>query len=143
MRKIREVLKLYWKGGVRSGRSIGRAVGCGRTAVQDLLLRAEAADLKSWDAIEKLDEDALEKLLYSNEPGVRGHDTRPLPNWRRFASSSHVATTTSRSCSCGVSTRASIPAVTNTPSLQSIIDAGKSGSRSSCDRIIAQEKRRL
>jgi transposase len=83
MRKIREVLKLYWKGGVTSGRSIARAVGCGRTSVQELLQRAQAAGLKSWEDVERLDEEGLESLLYPSTPGVRGQQDRPLPDWAR------------------------------------------------------------
>jgi transposase len=84
MRKIREVLKLHWKGGVTSGRAIARAVDCGRTSVQELLQRAQAAGLRSWEDVERLDEEALEKLLYPNAPGVRGQEARALPDWSKI-----------------------------------------------------------
>jgi transposase len=84
MRQIREVLKLHWLGGVKSGRKIARAVGCGKTSVQEFLLRAKAAGLTSWDAVDALDEAALEQLLYPSVLGVRGPEARPLPDWPKI-----------------------------------------------------------
>ena len=40
MHKIKDILRLYLLGGVTSCRRIGRAVGCGKTAVSQCLQRA-------------------------------------------------------------------------------------------------------
>ena len=43
MHKIKDILRLHLLGGVTSCRRIGRAVGCGKTAVSQCLQRAAAA----------------------------------------------------------------------------------------------------
>ena len=63
MRKIRDVLRFHFVGGVRSSRKIGRAVGCGKTAVLELLRRAPALGMNSWGDVEALDDEALERLF--------------------------------------------------------------------------------
>jgi len=60
MHKIKDILRLYLLGGVTSCRRIGRAVGCGKTAVSQCLQRAAAAGLTTWEAVAALDEEALE-----------------------------------------------------------------------------------
>jgi transposase len=84
MRQIKEVLRLYWLGGVTSGRKIARTIGCGRTTVQEYLRRAQVAGLTSWSAVEPLDEEALEQRLFPGVTGVRGGDQRPLPDWAKI-----------------------------------------------------------
>ncbi|MFU8779342.1 MAG: hypothetical protein ACNA7M_17025, partial [Roseovarius sp.] len=60
MRKIKDILRLHLLGGVTSCRQIGRAAGCGKSAVAECLRRAAAAGLSDWAAVEALDEMALE-----------------------------------------------------------------------------------
>jgi len=82
MRKIKEILRFHLLAGVTSYRRIARAVGCGKTAVAECLQRASAAGLTSWEAVERLDEDALEQQLYpaAAKPATRP-ESRPLPDW--------------------------------------------------------------
>jgi transposase len=83
MRQIKTILQLYHVGGIESRRQIARAVGAGKTAVADCLRRAQAAGLTSWEAIEPLDEDALERQLYCVSAGKAPRE-RPLPDWVRI-----------------------------------------------------------
>ena len=64
MRKTKDILRLHLLAGVTSCRQIGRAAGCGKTAVAECLRRASAAGLTSWELVEGLDEDELEQRLY-------------------------------------------------------------------------------
>jgi transposase len=84
MRKIKEVLRIHLLGGVTSCRRIGRAVGCGKTAVAECLQRAAAAGLSTWEAVSALDEQALEQRLYPGgaRPLARAH--KPLPEFARI-----------------------------------------------------------
>ncbi len=84
MRKIKEVLRLHLLGGVASCRRIGRAVGCGKTAVADCLRRAAAAGLGRWEDVEGLDEEALEQRLYPGGGKPAGRVPRPEPDWGRI-----------------------------------------------------------
>lgn len=80
MRRVKDVLRLHLLGGVKSCRWIGRALGCGRTAVSQCLQRAAAAGLRIWDAVAALDEDALERKLYAAaETTVDGFGIRVAP----------------------------------------------------------------
>lgn len=87
MRKIKDILRLHLLGGVTSCRRIARAVGCGKTAVSQCLNRAAQAGLLSWEAVEGLEEEALEQRLYprakTGEAG-RGRRERPEPDWARI-----------------------------------------------------------
>ena len=87
MNKIKDILRLHLLGGVMSCRRIGRAVGCGKTAVAECLQRAAAAELTSWDAVVDLDEDALAARLYPASSSTKAAKTpgqpRPLPDWVR------------------------------------------------------------
>lgn len=83
MHKIKDILRLHLLGGVTSCRRIGRAVGCGKTAVSTCLQRAAEAGLSRWEAVEALDEEALEERLYkaaARTPSTERR-TRPLPDW--------------------------------------------------------------
>jgi hypothetical protein len=73
MRKIKEVLRIHLLGGVTSYRRIGRAVGCGKTAVSECLRRAAAAGLNRREEVVALDEQALERRLYPGgvKPPIR------------------------------------------------------------------------
>lgn len=87
MYKIKDILRLHLLGGVMSCRRIGRAVGCGKTAVAQCLQRAAEAGLTSWDAVAALDEEALETRLNPTAAAGKATTTRsqsrPLPDWVR------------------------------------------------------------
>jgi transposase len=86
MRKIKDILRLHLLGGVTSCRRIGRAVGCGKTAVSDCLRRATAGGLTTWETVAALDEEALERRLYpaaAAKPAATRCNARPLPDWTR------------------------------------------------------------
>ena len=83
MRQIKTILQLYHVGGIESRRQLARAVGAGKTAVADCLRRAQAAGLTAWEAIEPLDEDALERKLYCVREGKASARERPLPDWAK------------------------------------------------------------
>jgi transposase len=87
MHKIKDILRLHLLGGMTSCRQIGRAVGCGKTAVASCLQRAAEAGLTTWAAVEALDEAALERRLYRTAPSMRpasGRSSRPQPDWVRI-----------------------------------------------------------
>ena len=77
MRKIREVLRLYW-GGQLSARAVAQSCGMGRTTVREYVQRAEAAGL-SWPLPEGLSDAELEARLFPPAPSVEG--PRVLPDW--------------------------------------------------------------
>ncbi len=79
MRKIRDVLRLRWDGGL-SVRQIAKSLGLGRSTVGDTLSRALAAGLQ-WPLPEDLDETALERLLYRAPAGHPMVEPRPQPEW--------------------------------------------------------------
>ncbi len=77
MRKIREVLRLYFAAAL-SIRAIARSVGASPSTVADYLRRAEGAGL-SWPAPEAIDDVGLERRLF---PALRpSSPSRPLPAW--------------------------------------------------------------
>jgi len=80
MRKIQEVLRLKWEGGL-SNRAIAASCGIGVTTVREYLVRAARAGL-SWPLPEDVDAQALEALLFKGplSPPVR---KRPLPDWEK------------------------------------------------------------
>lgn len=84
MRKTKDILRLHLLAGVTSCRQIGRAAGCGKTAVAECLRRAAAVGLGRWEEVEALDEEALERRLYpaGAVPAIRSQ--RPLPDWARI-----------------------------------------------------------
>ncbi len=85
MSKSKTILRLYFLGSVTRSRQIARAVGCGRTAVQECLRRAKACGLTDWAMIDPLGEEELEARLYPvarSAPRVR--KDRPLPDWHRI-----------------------------------------------------------
>jgi transposase len=87
MDKIKDILRLHLLGGLTSCRRIGRAVGCGKTAVAECLQRAATAGLTSWETIAGLDEDVLEARLYPKSSPSKltasATKSRPLPDWAR------------------------------------------------------------
>jgi len=84
MHKIKDILRLHLLGGVTGCRRIGRAVGCGKTAVSSCLQRAAEAGLTSWEAVAALDEETLQERLYPAASAAKpaaGRPARPLPDW--------------------------------------------------------------
>ena len=84
MRKIKDILRLYFSGINISSRRISIAVGCGKTAVQDTLRRTHSVGLKAWNEVETLTETELEQRLY---PQTSRSNTREqiktLPDWKK------------------------------------------------------------
>lgn len=79
MRKIREVLRLRWGGGL-SLRQIAKSLGLGRSTVGDTLSRAQRAGLQ-WPLPGDLGEAALEQLLYQDSTDSPAAEPRPQPEW--------------------------------------------------------------
>jgi transposase len=84
MRKIRDILRLHFLGEVRSSRKIGRAVGCGKTAVLELLRRAPALGMKTWTDVDSIDDEALERLFYPELLSSRGPGSNTQPDWKKI-----------------------------------------------------------
>ena len=76
MRKIREILRLKYEAKL-TDRQIARGAGVSRWAVASCLAQAAAAGI-SWPVLPDLDEEALEGLLYGQEPSSPRH---PLPDF--------------------------------------------------------------
>ncbi|OYV74585.1 MAG: IS21 family transposase [Chromatiales bacterium 21-64-14] len=81
MRKIREVLRLKWDGGV-SNRRIAQSCAIGRPAVTEYLRRAADAGL-SWPLPADLDDAALERRLFPR-PASLPADLRTVPDWAQM-----------------------------------------------------------
>ena len=77
MRKIREVLRLYFAAAL-SIRAIARSLGTSPSTVGDYLRRAKVAGL-SWPVPESVDDTGLERRLFPAPPSSRTE--RPLPDW--------------------------------------------------------------
>ena len=77
MRKIREVLRLYFAAAL-SIRAIARSVGTSPSTVADYLRRAEGSGL-SWPVPEAIDDVGLERRLFPALPP--SSPSRPLPEW--------------------------------------------------------------
>jgi hypothetical protein len=67
MRQIKNILQLLWSQGL-SMRSIARSLGVAYGSVHEVLQRAEAAGVR-WPLPEKLDDEALARLLYQGGIG--------------------------------------------------------------------------
>ena len=77
MRKIREILRLKWVA-QRSHREAARSLGVSPGAVASAVGRARATAL-TWEAVEALSDDALERMLYGPTPAeIDG--ARPEPD---------------------------------------------------------------
>ena len=77
MRKIREVLRLYFAAAL-SIRAIARSLGTSPSTVGEYLRRAKVAGL-SWPVPESVDDTGLERRLFPAPPSSRAQ--RPLPAW--------------------------------------------------------------
>jgi len=78
MRRIKEVLRLVWIGGL-SQREIARSVRMSKTSVANVVHRAEAAGL-DWQRASGMTDDELEALLYPEPRGMPG-GRRAVPDW--------------------------------------------------------------
>ena len=78
MRKIRDVLRLRYEGGL-SQRAIGRSIGLSQGAVFAYLERARRAGL-AWPLPDDLDDDRLEALLFLPPPDIPATE-RSQPDW--------------------------------------------------------------
>ena len=78
MRKIREILRLKWVA-QRSHREAARSLGVSPGAVAAAVGRARARAL-TWEAVEALSDDALERLLYGPPAGGDRRGSRPEPD---------------------------------------------------------------
>lgn len=79
MRKIREILRQKWVLG-RSHRDIAASAGVSAGAVGNVLARAKEAILASWEEVEKLDDEALERLLYGASIAAEVEGSRSEPD---------------------------------------------------------------
>ena len=77
MRKIREVLRLYFAAAL-SIRAIARSLGTSPSTVGDYLRRAKVAGL-GWPLPESVDDTGLERRLFPLPPP--SCTARPLPDW--------------------------------------------------------------
>ena len=78
MRKIREVLRLYFAAAL-SIRAIARSLGTSPSTVGEYLRRAKVAGV-SWPVpAEAIDDAGLERRLFPALPS--SHTSRPLPDW--------------------------------------------------------------
>ena len=78
MRKIKEVLRLKWES-LLSDRQIARSCSIARSTVSDYLNRAQQAGL-TWPLPEKLDDTALENLLFPHSLYVPP-ESRQMPSF--------------------------------------------------------------
>jgi len=94
MRKIKEVLRLYFQGGISSRRHIGQALGLSKSAAGECLQRALAAGLSNWAQVEALDDASLEQRLYPpTKAGPRRTRVQPPRRCKRSSISGvNVAT---------------------------------------------------
>lgn len=81
MRKIHEVLRLYFAG--QKQRAISRSVRCSRPTVAEYIVRTVNAGISSYAQVAELDEAALQERLFppSAEPAYKPQ--RPIPDWNQ------------------------------------------------------------
>jgi transposase len=80
MRKLREILRLKWVA-ERSHRETARSLGVSPGAVASAVSRARAVGL-TWDAVDALSDDALERTLYGPTPAeIDGARPEPDLTW--------------------------------------------------------------
>jgi transposase len=78
MRKVREVLRLKFDGGL-SNRQIGNSCSLGKSTVADYLQRFRRSGL-SWPLKDDLDDGGLERLLFLNSE-TQPCENRSVPDW--------------------------------------------------------------
>jgi transposase len=88
MRDVHRILQLHFEQR-KSGRAIAKAVGRGRTTVQEYLDRAKQAEFIEWAQIVDLSEDVLEQRLGFKKAVVFGaqplrHPLLAMPDWNQI-----------------------------------------------------------
>jgi transposase len=78
MRKVREVLRLKFDGGL-SNRQIGNSCSLGKSTVADYLQRFRRSGL-SWPLKDDMDDGGLERLLFLNSE-TQPCENRSVPDW--------------------------------------------------------------
>jgi transposase len=78
MRKTREILRLKWQQR-RSHREIARALAIGLGTTSEVTKRAREVGVDSWEAVDALSDDELERKLY-REPPTSPAKPRPRPD---------------------------------------------------------------
>ena len=78
MRKLREILRLKWVA-QRSHREVARSLGVSAGTVAAAVGRARASVL-TWEAVEALSDEALERLLFGPPSAEIGGGRRPEPD---------------------------------------------------------------
>lgn len=79
MRKIREILRLYFDCGL-SVNKIHESIGVARSTIDDHLRRAKAEGL-SWPLPEGLEDEGLEQKLFPSASGCFGSANMPMPDF--------------------------------------------------------------
>ena len=79
MRRVREVLRLKFVGGVPT-REIARRIGVAASTVRATISRFQAAGL-SWPLPEELTDAALEARLFADAGTKQGHRRQVEPDW--------------------------------------------------------------
>lgn len=78
MRKTREILRLKWQQR-RSHREIATALAIGLGTTSEVTKRAREVGVDSWEAVDALSDDELERKLY-REPPTSPAKPRPRPD---------------------------------------------------------------
>ena len=89
MRKTREILRLKWQQG-RSHREIARALAVGVGTPSDVAKRAGAAGLETWEAIDALSDDELDRKLYRAPAPSTASSTPSTPKLKPDPAQMHV-----------------------------------------------------
>jgi transposase len=89
MRKTREILRLKWQQG-RSHREIARALAIGAGTPSDVTKRAKAAGIESWEAIDALSDDELDRQLYRAPAPATASSTPPTPKLKPDPARIHI-----------------------------------------------------
>jgi transposase len=89
MRKTREILRLKWQQG-RSHREIARALAIGAGTPSDVARRAKAAGIESWEAIDALSDDELDRRLYRAPAPSTASSTPPTPKLKPDPAQIHL-----------------------------------------------------
>jgi hypothetical protein len=89
MRKTREILRLKWQQ-ERSHREIARALAIGAGTPSDVAKRAKAAGIESWEAIEALSDDELDRKLYRAPAPSTASPMPPTPKLKPDPARIHI-----------------------------------------------------
>lgn len=89
MRKTREILRLKWQQG-RSHREIARALAIGAGTPSDVAKRAGAAGLESWEAVDALSDDELDRKLYRAPTPSTASSTPSTPKFKPDPARIHI-----------------------------------------------------